>query len=97
MNPHLQIEVHNVAVSNSFGLVNYSASKKIKGHWTEDMSSLFEDCKEDCNGGQGKISMDGGEYQAESVRLYPFLSEHYSSSFIKNICMIKIDTEVCKL
>ena len=61
------------------------------------MSSLFKDCKEDCNGGQGKVSMDGGEYQVESVRLYPFLSEHYSSSFIKNICMVKIDTEVCKL
>ena len=61
------------------------------------MSSLFEDCKEDCNGGQGKISVDGGEYQVESVRLFPFLSEHYSSSFIKNICMVKIDTEVCKL
>ena len=61
------------------------------------MSSLFKDCKEDCNGGQGKISVDGGEYQVESVRLFPFLSEHYSSSFIKNICMVKIDTEVCNL
>ena len=62
----------------------------------QNMSSLFKDCKEDCNGGQGKISVDGGEYQVESVRLFPFLSEHYSSSFIKNICMVKIDTEVCK-
>ena len=61
------------------------------------MSSLFKDCNEDCNGGQGSISINGGEYQVESVRLYPFLSEHYSSSFIKNICMVKIDTEVCKL
>ena len=63
----------------------------------QNMSSLFKDCKEDCNGGQGKISVDGGEYQVESVRLFPFLSEHYSSSFIKNICMVKIDTEVCNL
>ena len=53
-----------------------------------------------CNGGipsdQMHLSKVMEGFSANAVRLLPYLEEHYTKEFIDNICMVKIDTEVCK-
>ena len=81
LNPHLNIDIHNVAVSNESKTVQYQSG-----------------CK-GCNGGiphqdaEHSQVMEG--FSAQAVRLLPYLEAHYTKEFIDNICIMKIDTEVC--
>ena len=80
MNPHLNIDIHNVAVSNEFKTVQYQS-----------------ECK-GCNGGIAAEDDHSAVIEgvsAQAVRLLPYLEEHYTKQFINNICIVKIDTEVC--
>ena len=82
LNPHLKIDIHNVAVSNESKTVQYQS-----------------ECQ-GCNGGIPSDQTDHSKVMegisAKAVRLLPYLEEHYTKEFIDNICMVKIDTEVCK-
>ena len=76
------MDVHNVAVSNEFKTVQYQSG-----------------CR-GCNGGippgddQSDVIQD---ISVTAVRLLPYLETHYSKQFINNICIVKIDTEVCNI
>ena len=92
----MKIDIHNVAVSNSTGIVGFQSGIQI---W----AIILKICKRksfitDCDGCNGAIADLGDRnkvtnYSISSVRLYPYLESHYSESFIDNICMIKTDTE----
>ena len=47
----------------------------------------------DCDGCNGGIVEIETRQKVESVRLVPFLLEHFSREFVENICMVKIDAE----
>ena len=80
LNPHLKIDIHNVAVSNESKTVQYQSV-----------------CR-GCNGGipsDAKHSQVIEGFSVQAVRLLPYLEAHYTKKFIDNICIVKIDTEVC--
>ena len=83
LNPHLKIDIHNVAVSNEFKTVQYQSG-----------------CQ-GCNGGipsevkHNKHNHVIEGFSAQAVRLLHYLEAHYTREFIDNICIVKIDTEVC--
>ena len=79
MNPGFKVDIHNVAVSNSFKTVQYqSECQGCNGGIPAD--------------DRNQKVIDG--FSIPAVRLLPYLEDHYSQEFIDNICMVKIDTEV---
>ena len=81
LNPHLKVDIHNVAVSNEFKTVQYqSGCQGCNGGIPSD-----DDHNND------KVI---GGFSVPAVRLLPYLEEHYTKLFIDNICIVKIDTEV---
>ena len=81
LNPHLKVDIHNVAVSNEFKTVQYqSGCQGCNGGIPS----------EDDHNNDKVIS----GFSVPAVRLLPYLEEHYTKLFIDNICFVKIDTEV---
>ena len=77
-NPQFQVDLHEVAVSDSFGSVAYhSNSGGANGGIPQDQDSRPIDIL--------------SSYQ--SVKLYQYLQTKYKEEFIQNICFMKTDTE----